>query len=253
VSIHVGTSGWCYPWPRFYDGWPKKRQLEAYATRLSAVEINGSHYRLQKPETFEDWSARTPPDFVFTMKAHRYLTHYKRLIDPSASIAIDRDRALHLGEKLACVVWQLPRTFARDDVRLEHWLRALCGWPEVAHVFEPRHPSWMCDEVAARLRKHGVSACLSDSPRWPMWDVVTAPLVYLRLHGHTRLYRSRYSTASLERWARRIDRWWNEGRTVHVYFDNTEEGCAPRDAERLRALLALQLLTERDRTKRRSV
>jgi uncharacterized protein YecE (DUF72 family) len=234
ARLYVGTSGWSYDWPSFYGDASVARRLEVYASRLPAVEINGTHYRLQRPETFRDWAARTPDDFRFVVKAHRYLTHNKKLIDPEEPISIDRDRARALGSKLGPILWQLPRNFRRDDVRLERWLRAIDrGWSDARHTLEPRHPSWMCDEVASRLEAFGVAACISDAPLWPLWERATSDFVYVRLHGHTRLYRSGYARSHLDRWARSIERWLAQGRDVHVYFDNTAEGRAPCDAERL--------------------
>lgn len=237
-ALRVGTSGWTYDWPRFYGDAPKTRRLERYAERFDAVEVNASFYRLMTQETYARWRDVTPPGFRFAIKANRYLTHLKRLIDPASSIALERERAEALGDKLAVVLWQIPARQRRDDERLAGWLRALDrGWPDVRHAFEPRHRSWFTDEVARRLEDHGVAVCMSDSPRWPLWDRVTTDLVYVRLHGHTRLYRSGYASATLRRWAERVRRWRARGLGVHVYFDNTDEQRAPWDALRLRAML----------------
>ena len=126
----------------------------------------------------------------------------------------------------------------RDLGRLKRIVRALRHGRRVPHAIEFRHPSWFDDEVAACLRAHEVAVCQSDAADWPLWDIVTARLVYVRLHGRPLTYASGYSPAQLRRWAERVRGWLTEGRQVHVYFDNDALGRAPLDALRLRALLA---------------
>lgn len=235
----IGVSGWSYDElaTTLYAGVPRARWLEAYARAFGAVEVNGTFYRSQRANTFRAWRRRTPDTFVFTMKGHRYITHRKRLADPDPSIRRERALARHLGDKLACVCWQLPRTLRLDRPRLEAFLACLeRRWPETRHAIEPRHPSWFDEDVAALLRDAGVAVVLSDAADWPMWDVVTTDLVYVRLHGHTRTYASRYAYKSLEQWCARIRRWRRSGHCVHVYFDNTAMGAAYRDAQALVAL-----------------
>ncbi len=232
---YIGTSGWNYRGWRgdFYGDTPRKEWLCFCAERFGAIEINATFYRLQSKATFARWREETPADFRFAMKANRYLTHNKKLADPTASIRLEREHARGLGAKLAAVVWQMPRQFHRNMARLRAFARALQRWPEVRHALEFRHRSWFEEEVAECLRTHALAACLSDAADWPLWDVVTTDLVYVRLHGHTRTYASAYGTASLKRWARRVQAWLGQQCDVHVYFDNDAEGAAPRDALRL--------------------
>jgi uncharacterized protein YecE (DUF72 family) len=228
-----------------YPGWrehlyadtPVKRWLEVASRTFNALEINGSFYTQIAPATYARWRAVTPPDFRFALKGHRFVTHYKRLGDCEPSIARLRDQARGLGDKLAAVVWQLPDRFALSLPRLDGFLRALAVWP-VPHALEMRHRSWFVPQVAARLREAGVAVCQSDAPDFPMWREITADLVYVRLHGHTRKYASSYHPASLRRWAGDVGRWLGEGRDVHVYFDNDAEGHAVRNAIALSALVA---------------
>lgn len=236
----IGTSGWNYPGWRdvFYGDCPQRQWLSFLAQRFNAVEVNATFYRLQRRETFARWAAQTPPPFRFAIKAHRYLTHVRCLNDPLPAIRLERDRAAGLGDKLAAVLWQLPANAHRDLGRLERFAHALRHWRRVPHAIEFRHPSWFDDEVAACLRAHEVAVCQSDAADWPLWDIVTARLVYVRLHGRPLTYASGYSPAQLRRWAERVRGWLTEGRQVHVYFDNDALGRAPLDALRLRALLA---------------
>jgi uncharacterized protein YecE (DUF72 family) len=235
--IYVGTSGWSYPgWRQHIPGVSLKDRLAHLARLLDAVEVNGSHYIQIARETYRAWAAQTPPDFRFAVKGHRYVTHYKRLLDCGDSVRRLRDQARGLGDKLAVVVWQLPAHFRRDDARLDDFLRALRSWRGTRHAIELRHASWFDEQVRGRLEAAGVASCLSDAPDFPMWEAVTTDLVYVRLHGHTRKYASSYSRASLVRWAERAHAWTREGRDVHIYFDNDAEGAAVRNALSLHAL-----------------
>jgi len=207
------------------------------AARFTALEVNATHYRLQSAATFRRWRNETPPAFRFAVKANRYLTHSKKLKDPLPAIGTERSRAAALREKLAVVLWQLPRNFHCNLARLATFARALRRWPAARHAIEFRHPSWFCAEVAACLGEHRIALCQSDAADWPLWDAVTTDLVYVRLHGHALTYASSYSEHELRAWARKARRWLREGRDVHVYFDNDAAGAAPRNALRLLALL----------------
>ena len=238
-SHYIGTSGWSYQhWQDcFYTGVARKDWLKFYAERFSALEVNGTFYRLQSPATFKKWFDETPPTFRFAIKANRYLTHNKKLLDPEASILIEKSHAEALGEKLAVVLWQLPSLLKKNLPRLQGFIDALQQWPEVRHSIEFRNESWFDDETADRLAQANIAVCLSDAETWPMWDRVTTDLVYIRLHGHARTYASSYSAAELAHWAERITQWLKEGREVHVYFDNDAECAAPFNALTLRAML----------------
>ncbi len=238
-SLYIGTSGWSYQhWQDcFYTGVARKDWLKFYAERFSAVEVNGTFYRLQSPATFKKWFDTTPATFRFALKGNRYLTHNKKLLDPAPSVLIEKNHAEALGEKLAVVLWQLPGRLKKDLLRLQGFIDALKQWPEVRHSIEFRHASWFDDETADRLAQANIAVCLSDAETWPMWDRITTNLVYIRLHGHTGTYASSYSAAELADWAERITQWLKEGREVHVYFDNDAECAAPFNALTLQTML----------------
>jgi uncharacterized protein YecE (DUF72 family) len=238
--VVVGTSGWVYAgWRQhLYGDAPVRRWLEIASRTFDALEINGSFYTQISPATYARWRDETPDEFVFALKGHRFVTHYKRLRDCEDSIVRLRDQARHLGPKLGAVVWQLPGNFAIDVPRLESFVRALATWSDVRHAIELRHRSWFVPEVADLLSDGGVAVCQSDAPDFKLWAAVTTDLVYVRLHGHTRKYASCYSRASLARWADAAQRWAAEGRDVHVYFDNDAEGHAVRNALDLKLLVA---------------
>jgi uncharacterized protein YecE (DUF72 family) len=229
---YIGTSGWNYrSWKDgFYQGIPQRDWLRHCASRFSAVEINATFYRLQSAESFRRWKDQAPRDFRFAMKGSRFMTHNKRLKDLERSLQLLRERAEAMGNMLQAVVWQLPANFKRDHERLGGFVGVLEGWTEVQHAMEFRHRSWFTDDVAAMLDDAGIGICQSDAADWPCWDAVAGPLVYCRLHGHSRTYASAYSKRALDRWAGKARRWLSEGLDVHVYFDNDAEGAAPHDA-----------------------
>jgi uncharacterized protein YecE (DUF72 family) len=244
---YIGTSGWNYDhWAEpFYGGRPRKEWLAFCAEQFTAIEVNATFYRLQTRETFRRWRAGTPREFRFAVKANRYLTHNKKLLDPLPAVRLERERASALGDKLAAVLWQLPRNFHRDRERLEGFARALHHWRSVRHAIEFRHPSWFDAEVADCLARHRLAVCQSDAADWPLWDAVTTDLVYVRLHGHEATYASGYTQAELRAWAAKLRRWRGEGRDVHVYFDNDAYARAPADAMRLVGLLAARRTVRR--------
>ena len=231
-NAYIGTSGWTYEaWKDgFYAGLPRKDWLRYAASRFTGLEVNGTFYHQLQKSVFTNWKNATPPEFRFTIKAHRYLAHVKRLEAPQKSFDQQRKAAAGLGNKLAAVLWQMPSNLRRDDDRLEHFAKLLKSWPETRHALEFRHSSWFNDEVAKRLEAHQLAVCQSDAPDWPLWNAITTDLVYVRLHGHAVTYVSAYGSRSLRPWADRIRRWRAERRDVHVYFDNTDAGNAPRDA-----------------------
>jgi uncharacterized protein YecE (DUF72 family) len=240
ADLRIGLSGWDYPaWKDdFYAGVPRRRWLAHAAETFDTIEVNATFYREQKPETYARWRDATPANFRFAIKGSRWITHYGRLRDTAAPVARQRDSLAPLADKIVAVLWQMPASLAPDPGRLDAFLAVLGAWPGPVHALEFRDPAWFTDDTAARLAAAGAANVLSDAARWPMWDAVTADLVYVRLHGHSRTYASAYSDASLAGWADRIAGWRAEGRRVLVYFDNDAEGAAPRDALRLRDRVA---------------
>lgn len=238
-AVHVGTSGWNYrSWKdHLYRGVPRRAWLAHAAQTFGSLEINGSFYVQIAPETYRRWRDETPDDVRFTLKGHRFVTHYKRLVGVEDSIVRLRDQARELGDKLEVVLWQLPASLRADLDRLRAFLAVLRRWRSVRHAIELRHASWFNDEVATLLRRARIGSCLSDAPDFPMWRTVTTDFVYVRLHGHTRKYRSRYATSHISRWADDVCAWSSAGLDVYVFFDNDAEGAAVRDTLALRGLL----------------
>ncbi|HJU10645.1 MAG TPA: DUF72 domain-containing protein [Candidatus Binataceae bacterium] len=237
----IGTSGWNYSgWKDdFYARVPRKHWLEYYAEQFNALEVDGTFYHLLRENTARSWYERTPPDFHFAVKGHRYIIHVKRMEPPAQSLKLQRDSTAALGEKLAVILWQLPANLHKDIKKLATFLAMLDKWPEVRHAIEFRDSSWFDEEVAKLMARQRIAVCQSDAATWPLWDAVTTDLVFVRLHGHEATYSSGYERRSLESWAHRIDRWLGEGRYVHVYFDNDAKGYAPWNAATLAEIVGL--------------
>lgn len=245
--LRIGTSGWVYrDWRgRFYpEKLAGKRWLAYYAERFDCVELNGSFYRLPTHDAFRKWAATVPDTFRFAVKGSQFVTHWKRLMNSETSVALLMDRVHLLGERLGPVLWQLRPDHRVDVPRLRAFFDVLpdqiageTGPVAVRYAFEPRHPSWYCDEVYALCEERGVAVVL-----WHMLEeetpiVATAPFVYVRFHGTTRKYGGAYGEAGLRIWAERARMWLDEGREVWAFFNNDIEGHAVADAATLRGLL----------------
>jgi len=265
--IRVGISGWTYePWRgTFYPaGLPVRRQLAYVAERMTSVEVNGSFYGLLRPSSYARWLTEvdpvTTPDFVFAIKGSRFITHMLKLAEPTVALAnFYASGVLALGERTGPFLWQLPATFRYDEARLAGFLevlprtaaeaaalaaqhdarlsgdRALTTPPApdlpLRHAFEVRHESFRDPSFSALLRRHDVALVLSDNPgTWPVFDEVTAPFAYVRLHGHEQLYASGYDEAALDAWAAKVRGWAEAGLDVYVYCDNDAKVRAPYDA-----------------------
>lgn len=235
--FRIGTSGWTYPhWlNRFYpQDHPKARWLEYYVRHFDTVELNASFYRLPKPVTFENWRARTPDGFLWSIKASKFITHTKRLKDPGEPLERLYRAAAGLGDKLGVILFQLPPSLAFDRTLFEDFCSALDSG--VHHALEVRHPSWIQDQALRVLRQHKIALCIADTAgRYPYCEALTADFAYLRLHGSKKLYASNYSDEELHTWAERLRTW---ARPAFVYFDNDAEGYAVNNARQLKSILA---------------
>ncbi len=239
-KLFIGTSGWNYKvWKdTFYEGVKQKEWLQHYATRFNTVEVNATFYRLLKESTVEGWGEKTPDDFSFAVKGSRYITHTKKLKPDPDSVARQRDNMAPIKEKTAAVIWQLPGSLNSDPERLENFGSQLKDWPGVDHALEFRDESWFTRETADLLNKLNLGNCISDAGKWPRWDEVTGSLAYFRLHGKPETYQSKYSDEELENWAGWFRELLDHGRTVYVYFDNTDDGAAVENALKLQEMMS---------------
>lgn len=240
MAVKVGTSGYVYDhWKgAFYpDGLAKKKWLARYAELFGTVEINNTYYRLATEKAAARWRDEAPEGFTYVFKAHRYITHYRRLARPEEPLEKFFGALAPLREMTEAILFQLPDKVPRDDDRLRAFLRRLPqGW---RHAFEFRHRSWFAPEVMDLLGEHGASFCIHDWPgSRPVPLETTADLVYLRFHGVAEAYRGRYGPQRLAPWLDRITRWRKGRHDVVAYFNNDERAFAAQDAAWLAAKVA---------------
>jgi uncharacterized protein YecE (DUF72 family) len=220
----------------FYPrGMPHRRELEYASRALPTIEINGTHYSLQRPECFAAWYRDTPEDFVFAVKGSRFITHMKRLKDIERPLAnFFAQGLLKLGAKIGPLLWQFPPSFRYEPERLEAFFELLPRDTAAAlalarkrdarvkgrsalaidanrplrHAIEIRHESFVDPSFVKLLRRHKIALVVADTAgKWPFCEDVTADFMYLRLHGDIEIYKSGYSEAALDLWAERIRAW----------------------------------------------
>jgi len=241
MPVVVGTSGWQYrDWrgPLYPPDLPQHDWLAYYASRYATVENNSTFYRLPARDTFADWQARTPADFVMSIKASRYLTHVKRLRDPEEPVARLMAAATGLGGRLGPVLLQLPPNLTADPQRLDACLAAFArqrgsgrGAGGVLVAVEPRHPSWWTEEVRQVLAARGAALCWADQlgrPVTPLWR--TAGWGYLRFHQGAARPWPRYGPRALRSWAERLAATWPDAAAVYAFFNNDQGGAALADS-----------------------
>lgn len=222
MNLFVGTSGYSYKeWKgSFYpEKLPAKDMLAYYATRLPAVEINNTFYRLPQKSVLENWKDQVPESFRFSVKASQRITHFKRLNDVSNETNYLLETAAALGDRLGPVLFQLPPNMKKDLPRLESFLQNLP--PETKATWEFRHPTWLEDDVLELLTRHNQPLCISDTDDLPVNHVdKTANWGYLRLR------RFNYSAENLVEWLQRVrDQNWDY---AYVFFKHEDEGTGPK-------------------------
>lgn len=242
VHFHIGISGWRYtPWRGIFypHELAQRRELEFASRQFHSIELNGSFYSLQRPQSYANWYAQTPRGFVFAVKAPRYITHIRRLRQIDKPLAnFFASGLFELREKLGPILWQFPPSLRYDEALFEDFLSQLPQDTEAAatlarrreprmrgrctltidrrrrlcHAVEIRHESFRDPRFIRLLRRHRIAAVFADTAgKWPYFEDVTADFIYLRLHGDEELYASGYTPKALDRWATRIRR-WSQGR-----------------------------------------
>ena len=236
MEFHIGTSGWHYDhWKGvFYpEGLAKSAWLGYYAEHFSSVELNNSFYRLPSEKAFTGWKDSTPDEFVFSVKASRYITHIKRLKGMAGSVFSLMERAELLGDKLGPVLFQLPKGMKQDCQALDDFLKILPAKRQ--NVFEFRDDSWLDEKVYELLRRYNAGFCIYNMPDFTTPVIATSDFAYTRFHGSNQLYSGNYSENELEYWAGKISDL--KVKTVYAYFNNDIGGFAPKNAQMLRTLL----------------
>lgn len=254
-SIRIGISGWRYtPWRGvFYpQDLPQRRELEFASRMLPTIEINGSFYSLQEPDYYARWRDETPPGFVFSVKAPKYITHQRRLKAVEVPLAnFFANGLLELRDKLGPILWQFPPMLPFKPERFEPFLAMLphdtaaaaalaaghdarvagrCSYEidtkrPLRHAVEVRHPSFVDPAFIAMLRRHDVAVVVADTAgRWPLLEDLCADFVYVRLHGDKELYASGYDDAALDRWADRLRVWSGGGQVGDAHLASPLKG-----------------------------
>ncbi len=240
ARLHVGCSGFSYKdWKKtFYpEDLPGRRWLAYYSGVFPTVELNVTFYRLPAIETFAKWYNETPADFVFALKGSRLITHLKRLRDVEGLVDEFFARALSLREKLSVVLWQFPSSYTFDRDVFGRFLSILDKHP-AWNAFEFRSLTWINEDVADMLRSHGAAFCIADWPEFIAGLPVTGGFVYIRRHGEKGSYASSYSRLSLEKDARTVRRYLDDGLDVFIYFNNDANGYAPSNAKKLMEIVS---------------
>ena len=217
--IHIGTSGYSYSYwkNKFYpDKLPPARWLWYYATQFNTLELNNTFYRFPTVAALKKSAGLTPADFAFSVKAHKIITHTKRLVGVKDIIQEFTDTVQEgLGNKLTCILYQMPPSYSFSDERLMNVIEQLSS--DKRNVVEFRHISWWQQHVYDLLGKHHINFCSVSYPNLPADNIVTGSFLYRRMHGVPELFKSSYSNEELTDL-------YHELRTkkdVFVYFNNT--------------------------------
>ena len=233
----VGTSGWAYAsWKqKFYPADVKAKDLlRHYATRLKTNEVNYTFNHLPTQRNIDSWKEQTPDDFVFALKASQYITHIKKLEEPTTTLPNFFNAVRPLGERLGPILFQTPPWLKRNDEILSMFVVAL---PDDARcALEVRDPSWYADEVYALLAARNVALVHAEGERAPSpLEVLdrTADFAYVRLRA-----REGYDAAAVATWAARLQAVRDAGKDVYAYFRHDDDGSNGLSAEALRDALA---------------
>jgi len=239
ASCHIGTSGWHYKhWkgPFYPEDFSEREFLDFYSKRFSAVEINNSFYQLPDPGTLRQWHRTVHGDFIFAVKASRYITHMKKLKDPRKSLSNFLKVIDTLKDKLGPVLFQLPPRWHINAERLESFLNQLPR--EYPCAFEFRDSSWFDEKIYQVLTDYNAAFCVYELAGHRSPERVTSDYVYIRLHGpKAAAYEGSYSKQCLNTWADKIRKWMKDGREVYCFFDNDQYGYAAKNAAALREIL----------------
>lgn len=236
-SLFIGTSGWVYShWEGIFypEDLPSKDKLKYFSQYFKTTEINYSFYHLPRPSTYQNWYLQTPEDFLFAVKASRFITHIKRLSEVKEAWETFIENALNLKEKLGPILFQFPPSFRANETeikKLEDFLKLITK-NKLRYAFEFRHKSWCDKKVYNLLKKYKVVWVIADSPSYPKAEVITADFVYLRMHGSKVLFTSNYTKKELQDLAQKIKK-WRKIADVYVYFNNDAMGYAIENAKEL--------------------
>jgi len=237
-TVHIGTSGWHYDhWKGLFypDAISTEEMLPYYTAHFHSVEVNNSFYQLPKKATLERWKKTVPRNFIFALKASRYITHMKKLKDPAQGVPSLLEIASVMEEKVGPILFQLPPRWRINLKRLDAFLQFLSR--DFRYAFEFRDPSWFNDSTYEMLAKKDAAFCIYNLAGRLSPKEVTTDFVYVRLHGPEAAYQGQYDGKTLSGWAGAFSTWHSQGKEIFCYFDNDEAGYAVQDALRLQKML----------------
>ncbi len=233
-NLYIGTSGF------YYEDWkgifypkdlPKSKFFEYYVKEFDTVELNSTFYHLPKLKTVEHWASMVGEEFLFSIKAYRGITHYKKLKDVKEDVYLFLHLIKALKEHLGIILFQLPPSLKKDTTLLSEFLYILpAGY---SYAVEFRDKSWWDEEVFELLERYDVAFCIHDFGKKTSPIVATSKNVYIRFHGTNGRYKGSYEDDYLKEWSLKIKSFLKKGKRVFCYFNNDFEGAAIFDARRL--------------------
>ncbi|MBZ9578741.1 DUF72 domain-containing protein [Patescibacteria group bacterium] len=242
AKLFIGTSGWVYShWKGIFypEDLPSKDKLKYFSQYFKTTEINYSFYHLPRPTTYQNWYLQTPKDFLFAVKASRFITHIKRLKGVKEAWKIFIKNTLNLKEKLGPILFQFPPSFQATPEnlkRLEDFFKTINNQQLIINnlrfAFEFRHESWCDKKIYKLFKKYNVAWVIADSPRYPKTEAVTADFIYIRMHGSKVLFSSKYTKEELKDLSQKIKKWLKTC-DVYCYFNNDFHGYAIENAKTL--------------------
>jgi len=235
MKLHIGTSGFSYPYwkDKFYpEKLASSKWLAYYSSQFNTLELNSSFYRFPVLKTLEKQRDQTPPGFIFSVKAHKIITHTLRMKNAKEKV-LEFTHIVEDGlrEKLGCILFQLPPSFAYTEENLDNILKSI---PHLSrNVVEFRHISWWNEKVWETLKKHNLTFCNVSYPTLPTEPLIRDNIFYLRMHGVPELFKSSYNDLLLKQLALKIPK----AEACYIYFNNTMYEAGYENARKLRSFI----------------
>ncbi len=240
MNIYIGTSGF------YYSDWigifypkdlPKNKYLDFYMQYFNTIELNSTFYHLPKQKTILNWKNKAKEGFLYSLKAHRSITHYKKLKDVNEELSIYFQLIKPLKPHLGMILFQLPPSLKVNILLLKEFLSLLPN--SYNYSIEFRDNSWYIDEIYDLLREYNITFCIHDFSKKETPIVITSKNVYIRFHGPNGRYKGSYKDEYLKKWADKIKEFLEKDLRVFCFFNNDFNGNAILDAKRLKEFLKI--------------
>ncbi len=237
-KIHIGTSGWSYQhWKgNFYPENLKENDfLNYYSKQFHTVEVNNTFYHLPEEKTIKNWTDCVPDNFIFSVKASRYITHLKKLKDAKEPVNNFLKLIETFGNKTGPILFQFPPHFSFNAERLGEFINILPK--NQRYTFEFRDPNWFNDLTYEFLKDNNIAFCIYYMGETESPTQITSDFVYIRFHGAENLGAGGYSDEKLKEFAKNIKNYYDQGKEIFCYFNNDEAGYAVKNALKLKELI----------------